>query len=564
MHHKSLLREAFVFRVATSNRAAPLLRRGDVLRIFWALRTQEVVASPAGFWSTVHEPDKMREMIDFYNTNIIFIRHIELSVLVLVLSYFVVTRRRLLYVALALCLVNILLAVVPLVAHLMSGEGMSESVLYHVLHGLDKYDVLLEYRNVTYILASSAALVLALIYIATRLTVVQRHKLSATAQGIMIVAVNAGLMAGSPFVFEAVHLYQVSGLQYDDRVGLDRLLEESPTELALKREKKNLIVIYAESLEQAFFDTSKFPGLMPRLGELAEKGLVFDHLYQSPMSDWTIAGMVASQCGLPLSSHRRANDQTVNFSNFSSHSACLADFLKQNGYHLVFMGGADHQFAGKGEFYRSVGFDEIQGLNELVKTGEPVSKWGIYDDSLLPQVEQKIAELQKSAKPFAFIGLTLDSHPPEGFPSPSCATENIRYGDGKNVHLNTLRCTDELLSKSMKEIIEKNIHNSNIVLLSDHLMMPSLAKDAIADKGVERFNRMVIWSSDIIPGVNPRQGGLFDIASTLWQLQSGESVGVGFGHSLIDVEQKTLIETYGSNVVEESVKAWRVTSWSRW
>ncbi|ELU8797944.1 phosphatidylglycerol--membrane-oligosaccharide glycerophosphotransferase [Salmonella enterica] len=64
--------------------------------------------------------------------------------------------------------------------------------------------------------------------------------------------------------------------------------------------KLNLVYIYGESLERTYFDNDAFPNLTPELGALKNEGLDFSHTMQLPGTDYTIAGMVASQCGIPL------------------------------------------------------------------------------------------------------------------------------------------------------------------------------------------------------------------------------------------------------------------------
>ena len=58
--------------------------------------------------------------------------------------------------------------------------------------------------------------------------------------------------------------------------------------------------IYGESLERTWFDNNAFPNLTPELGALKNESLDFSHTAQLPGTDYTIAGMVASQCGIPL------------------------------------------------------------------------------------------------------------------------------------------------------------------------------------------------------------------------------------------------------------------------
>ncbi|MDU4747366.1 hypothetical protein [uncultured Pantoea sp.] len=64
--------------------------------------------------------------------------------------------------------------------------------------------------------------------------------------------------------------------------------------------KKNIVYIYAESLERTYFDKNTFPGLTDELSDIKDKSYDFNNTIQLPGTDYTIAGIVASQCGLPL------------------------------------------------------------------------------------------------------------------------------------------------------------------------------------------------------------------------------------------------------------------------
>ncbi|RYE26661.1 MAG: hypothetical protein EOP48_35025, partial [Sphingobacteriales bacterium] len=64
--------------------------------------------------------------------------------------------------------------------------------------------------------------------------------------------------------------------------------------------KPNIVWIYAESFERTYMDEATFPGLTPDLRELEKSSLSFPDISQIGQSGWTIAGIVASQCGIPL------------------------------------------------------------------------------------------------------------------------------------------------------------------------------------------------------------------------------------------------------------------------
>ncbi|TGB66234.1 hypothetical protein C9E90_13820, partial [Salmonella enterica subsp. enterica serovar Enteritidis] len=92
---------------------------------------------------------------------------------------------------------------------------------------------------------------------------------------------------------------------------------------------------YGESLERTYFDNDAFPNLTPELGALKNEGLDFSHTMQLPGTDYTIAGMVASQCGIPLFAPFEGN-ASASVSSFFPQNICLGDILKNSGYQNYF------------------------------------------------------------------------------------------------------------------------------------------------------------------------------------------------------------------------------------
>ncbi|WXT08074.1 sulfatase-like hydrolase/transferase [Salmonella enterica subsp. enterica serovar Infantis] len=85
---------------------------------------------------------------------------------------------------------------------------------------------------------------------------------------------------------------------------------------------------------------------------------------QLPGTDYTIAGMVASQCGIPLFAPFEGN-ASASVSSFFPQNICLGDILKNSGYQNYFVQGANLRFAGKDVFLKSHGFDHLYGAEEL-------------------------------------------------------------------------------------------------------------------------------------------------------------------------------------------------------
>jgi phosphoglycerol transferase len=81
---------------------------------------------------------------------------------------------------------------------------------------------------------------------------------------------------------------------------------------------------------------------------------------QLPGTDYTIAGMVASQCGIPLFAPFEGNASASGLQLLPAEYL-LGDILKNSGYENYFVQGANLRFAGKDVFLKSHGFDHLYG-----------------------------------------------------------------------------------------------------------------------------------------------------------------------------------------------------------
>ncbi|SLN65633.1 phosphoglycerol transferase I [Roseovarius albus] len=240
-------------------------------------------------------------------------------------------------------------------------------------------------------------------------------------------------------------------------------------------EPKNLIVIYAESLEQTYFDKELFGDVMPELRALREDALSFTDIQQYPGTSWTVAGIVSSQCGLPLISRTPANQILASFDDPFRDITCFAEFLKEQGYATFYMGGSSLEFAGKGTFLQKNGFDVTMG-HEAYPDFFPQSGWGIYDAKLFEEDSNIRNSLAESQAPYLLTFLTLDTHHPYGHPSAECRTS---AGMEKDI-LGAVSCSDQLIAKFIKDTLAgPEGENTVIAVVSDHLAMRNSATDTL-------------------------------------------------------------------------------------
>lgn len=266
-------------------------------------------------------------------------------------------------------------------------------------------------------------------------------------------------------------------------------------------EPKNLVIIYLESVEATYGDAALFGrDLLRPLAELP--GESFADFQQVPGTGWTMGGIVGSQCGIPLKnvflSARDWRGKGISYgineigerlARFLPGAACLSDILQQYGYTNVFVGGASLDFAGKGTFLRNHAYDQVYGREELLEAGlEPtLNASGFYDDAVLTFAKVKFQELHASGRPFNLTLLTLDTHGPEGFFSPTCAAR------GASSFADIVECTAVQVSEFVRFIIDNGyLADTRIVILGDHLAMRNPLSDALEQVPQRTvFNRFI-------------------------------------------------------------------------
>ncbi len=315
-----------------------------------------------------------------------------------------------------------------------------------------------------------------------------------------------------------------------------RVRAEPPRAAVAMGEQKNLVIVYLESVEDTFFDETLFPGLMPKLTALREEeGVWFSEMRQYPGTGWTIAAMVASQCGVPLLSEMWGNDIFGNVDDPFAQVTCLGEYLGEAGYASAFVGGASLKFAGKGTFLKDNGFDIRLGLEELPNTG--AHKWGLYDNDTFAHAKDLFDGLAGGEAPFVLSVLTLDTHFPDGTPSPGCTP----WAEDALLMLDAVHCADQLVADFVAHVRASPVgKNTVIAIMSDHLFMEGEVED-ILDKGVRK---PFFFLLDPARGAERRDGVYthFDVAPTLLEAVGMPGAWFPFGHSLLSHDEGLAVE----------------------
>ncbi|WP_163336844.1 sulfatase-like hydrolase/transferase [Desulfopila sp. IMCC35008] len=424
----------------------------------------------------------------------------------------------------------ILYIILYFVSNFFTGKGIDESVIYHIVFGLNGAGFT-EYIYLIFLTALAVSTAIFLPYAFLKRVAYKEKAVGNSGYVFRVVVPSCILFAFiiSPTTSSIYKLYSHKfTLQEEVSLPFNKYYREPEIEKTPKS-PPNLVFIYAEGLERTYFDPNVFPDLMVNLKQLEKKGIVFESIGSTYGTGWTIAGIVSSQCGIPLVTASSGNSMG-GVKHFLPKAISLSDMLSKVGYRLEYYQGSSINFAGIGNFFKTHSFDTVKGKNELLlELGNvPQNGWGLYDSSVFNYSANRLKELFSSSEPFALFLSTMDTHHPNGHPSKIC---NEPYGSGKNSILNAVKCSDQLISSFIEEALAlPNADNTIFVIASDHLAMNNTATDQL--NSTYRSNLFMIIAPGFEETVNAKMGTTLDIAPTLLNIMGFDAV-VGLGRNLL-------------------------------
>ncbi len=316
---------------------------------------------------------------------------------------------------------------------------------------------------------------------------------------------------------------------------------QRPFRAKIPARPKNIIILYLESLESSYLEESAFPALVPNINRELAKSFSFGNMRQYEGTNYTLSGIIASLCGMPVMGPANFGNDVVNQNAFYQKITCLPDVLARAGYSQTYMGGASLAFAGKGQLMKAHGYNEVLGREELMGLSKSISYhsgWGLYDDTLFDLAAKKADELSGKASPFNLTLLTLDTHHPDGDASKSCPS----YRQSDNSMLQAVHCTDYLFGRFMKTIQQKPWYADTVVyVMSDHLAMRNVA-DHLYPKD-RKLLAFVVNAGTV--GRKDLASSPFDVPSTLLNLLGIETdVQFALGQDLLKEERPERLDIY--------------------
>lgn len=256
-------------------------------------------------------------------------------------------------------------------------------------------------------------------------------------------------------------------------------VDTNKVKIEMPKIKKNLILIYLESMESSLMSTKNGGAFeesrIPELEEIAKKNINFSNTeklgggYNLTNTRWSIAGVVASTTGTPL--NVTVGNSYNKVEEFMPNVNALGDILKEEGYNLEIIQGMTVKFAGTDKYFiRHGNYKLIDGdylkKEKILPEDYNVGMGMVEDKKILEYAKEEITELSEQDEPFAVSLFTIDTHFRDGYLDPSC---DEPFDDQMS---NVFACSSKMVNDFIIWLKEQDFYDDTVVvILGDHLTM---------------------------------------------------------------------------------------------
>lgn len=234
-------------------------------------------------------------------------------------------------------------------------------------------------------------------------------------------------------------------------------------------QKKNLVIVLVESMENSFSNPLLGNSLTPNLDHFKQRSQYNQNMVEISGTDWTVAAMASWHFGLPLKipADRNAYSSAFGQSHFLPKALSIFDVLEKNGYEQILLMGGNKIFSGIDNLHKHGNFKILDSsywqdlgwdLNKYKGT-----RWGYSDKFTLERAKELFHSLSKQQKPFVLLISTLDTHAPHGY----CPKDKIIFNDIRDPIIET----DRLLGDFLNSIPKDTVQNTVIAIIGDHYFM---------------------------------------------------------------------------------------------
>ncbi|MBQ8836209.1 MAG: LTA synthase family protein [Clostridia bacterium] len=358
---------------------------------------------------------------------------------------------------------------------------------------------------------------------------------------------------------------QLDVLAYVDTVYTDSdFIEEHyadphTVELTFPQNKRNLIYIFLESMENTYADTSAGEPItanyIPELTALAEENVSFSNTdtnggaYSYSGTTWTASAMVAQTSGLPVKVPLGA-DAYGDEEGFMPGVTSLGEILANKGYNQTLLVGSEAEFHGRESYFVGHGDYKIVDIISLKEDGilpeDYYEWWGFEDEKLFEFAKEELTALAAKEEPFNLTMLTADTHFPDGYVCEKCGAEHAEQ------YANVLSCSSKQVYDFIEWVKQQPFYeNTTIVISGDHLTMDANFLDDIDENYTRTVYNCIVNSAVEPVNEKNREFGTFDMLPTTLAAMGVKIEGdrLALGTNLFSAEQ-TLTEIYGFEVLD--------------
>lgn len=253
--------------------------------------------------------------------------------------------------------------------------------------------------------------------------------------------------------------------------------------------KKNLVILYLESLERGYVTIPELQTFTKPLQQLVRESVDFSDVAQVHGTHFSAAGVVATQCGVPLLPGATFNvfeARVDNKNGVYNQVTCLGDVLKEDGYNSSFFISSDLDGFSYRTFLSGHSWDELFGDDNVTdeERQEYGNKlWGVADELVFKKAHEKLTALAEQDVPFLLAVETVATHGPDGFIYKNCND----FADHTSSLPAALSCTSKHVLDLVNHVDDLGLSNDTVIaVMSDHLAFKNVFTDTLEKNGPRR------------------------------------------------------------------------------
>ena len=317
-------------------------------------------------------------------------------------------------------------------------------------------------------------------------------------------------------------------------------------------QKRNLILIYLESLETTFSDKehggNQDSNLIPEITELSLQNISFgknnNHIgggFDTKGTNHTFGSFHTRSLGIP---------NIINYKKtpILHHYKSLYKILNDYGYKQIFFQGNPGLYREFHDFAIDQKIDEVYGPDDLAQRlnldyEKFIKKQGFKNVQDKDAFRFASQILDTISEPFSLTFFTIDTHSPHGLYDPDCVKASDKSNKDELLKASA-RCVSRELNKFLGSLKKRPFYgNTSIIVFGDHLFMGNRLVEGFANrKWVDVFinapkvpiseEKRIFSDIDMFPSI---------LSSINFNINGDR---LGFGTNLFS-DKKTLIEEIG-------------------